>query len=114
LPLEPDYPPTRIELMLQEAKPTVILTTGPIFSTFLAAAVDKEEWDTWLKASIVYLDSPIHDIAIQEKELNGERNSEGIIAKLITKNNNLYVIRHCVYYLYSRLYWKTKRNTHST
>lgn len=59
LPVELDYPISRVEFMLRDASAKVLLTTTTIFGEFLSLSTDKAYWASHFKDRVVHLDSPL-------------------------------------------------------
>jgi non-ribosomal peptide synthetase component F len=78
VPMEPDYPTSRIELLLEDTKARILLTSTQIFSKFLDATAKKDQWSTQLEDRIVYLDKPLPEANVKFSQPTDPRNPEGI------------------------------------
>eukprot|EP00026_Physarum_polycephalum_P000079 Phypoly_transcript_00079.p1 GENE.Phypoly_transcript_00079~~Phypoly_transcript_00079.p1 ORF type:complete len:2407 (+),score=359.49 Phypoly_transcript_00079:447-7223(+) len=77
LPLETDYPPHRIEYMLQDSNALVLLTHGPIWNHFLSSTSSKESFSARFKDKLIYLEQPLPDVSAQIIP-TGSRNPDDI------------------------------------
>lgn len=77
VPLEPDYPASRVEFMMQDFKAHVLLTVDATYSSFLKSTTNPEQWSIWFGDRVVYLDKPIPEVASKQLQPTGA-NAEGI------------------------------------